>query len=298
MDMPPFRSAGMLAFPDFRGFTRGLVLWNIGIFFALLLLNVALPAVGGQLFAILALSPALVAHGFLWQLITYCFVHVGLLGTALELLSLWFLGAFLEASNGSRWVAELYFVSVFGAGLAAVALAFAAAAGATSGGAFGSLAVSGMSLQPLAGAFGGIFGLLIAFAVLYGDMQFTLFPIPIQMKAKYLVAVYMLLALAQLFGQNRVYALAQLGGALAGYLYIKAAPRRGFTAATGQRYLDLRNDYYRWKRRSAAKKFEVYMRKQNRDVRFDSEGRYVDPDTGRPVPGQKPRDPNDRSWMN
>ncbi len=288
--MPPFRSAGMLAFPDFRGFTRTLVLWNIGIYLAFLLLNLAQPALGGQLLAIFALTPTLVAHGYIWQLITYCFVHSGLLGTALELLSLWFLGAFLEANSGSRWVAELYFASVLGAGLAAVGLAFATASGALSGG--------GFPLQPLTGAFGGIFGLLIAFGVLYGDMQFTLFPIPIQMKAKYLVAVYMLLALAQLFGQNRVYALAQLGGALAGYIYIKAAPRRGFTAATGQRYLDLRNDYYRWKRRNAAKKFEVYMRKQNRDVHFDSEGRYVDPDTGRPVPGQKPRDPNDRSWMN
>jgi hypothetical protein len=34
------------------------------------------------------------------------------------------------------------------------------------------------------------------------------------------------------------------------------------------------------------------MRKQNRDVRFDQEGRYIDPDT------LKPRDPNDRRWMN
>jgi hypothetical protein len=52
----------------------------------------------------------------------------------------------------------------------------------------------------------------------------------------------------------------------------------------------LRNNYYRWKRRRVARKFEVYMRKQNRDVRFDSEGRYIDPD--------EKRDPNDRKWMN
>ena len=53
---------------------------------------------------------------------------------------------------------------------------------------------------------------------------------------------------------------------------------------------NLRNNYYRWKRRRVARKFEVYMRKQNRDVRFDNEGRYIDPD--------EKRDPNDRKWMN
>jgi membrane associated rhomboid family serine protease len=275
----------MLAFPDFRGFTRTLVVWNIGIYFAFLLVHLAAPALEARLLLLFALTPALVAHGYLWQLLTYCFLHSGLLGTALELLSIWFLGAFLEANNGSRWVAELFFISVLGASLTAVALAFATAS------------TGGLGIGLLTGAFGGIFGLLIAFGVLYGDMQFTLFPLPVTMKAKYLVAIYMLFALAQIFGQSRVYALAQLGGALLGYIYIKSAPRRGFSAATSQRYFNLRNDYYRWKRRDAAKKFEVYMRKQNRDVRFDSEGRYVDPDTGRPVPDPK-RDPNDRSWMN
>ena len=279
------RSAGMLAFLDFRGFTRTLVVWNVGIYFAFLLLHLAVPEAAARLTMLFSLTPALVAHGQVWQLVTYCFLHGGLLGTALELLSLWFLGAFLEANHGSRWVAELYFVAVVGAGLSAVALAYATAAS------------GGLYTAGLVGSFGGIFGLLIAFAVVYGDLQFTLFPLPMQMKAKYLVAIYMLFALAQLFGENRVYALAQLGGALAGYLYIKGAPRRGFTAATGQRYIDLRNDYYRWKRRNAAKKFEVYMRKQNRDVSFDSEGRYVDPDAHR-SPSKSKRDPNDRSWMN
>ncbi|RRA48416.1 rhomboid family intramembrane serine protease [Acidipila sp. EB88] len=285
--MPPFRSSGMLAFPEFRGFTRTLVIWNVGIYFGLLLLQLAAPAVAQHVVLLFSLTPVLVTHGYLWQLVSYCFLHAGLLGTALELLSLWFLGAFLEANHGSRWVGELFFASVLGAAIATVALAYATA---DSG---------GLNVGALTGAFGGIFGLLIAFGVLYGEMQFTLFPLPVAMKAKYLVAVYILFALAQLFGQNRVYALGQLGGALAGYLYIKAAPRRGFTAATSQRYFNLRNDYYRWKRRNAAKKFEVYMRKQNRDVHFDSDGRYVDPDTeGRPGGNRARRDPKDRSWMN
>ena len=55
--------------------------------------------------------------------------------------------------------------------------------------------------------------------------------------------------------------------------------------------LRLRNAYYRAKRRRAAKKFTVYMRKQGKDVSLDEDGRYVDPDG-------KPRDPNDKRWMN
>ena len=75
-----------------------------------------------------------------------------------------------------------------------------------------------------------------------------------------------------------------------GYLYLKFLPRKGLTFAATERYFSARNEYYRWKRRRAARKFEVYMRKHNRDVHFDREGRYVDPDEG--------KNPNDRKWMN
>jgi hypothetical protein len=41
----------------------------------------------------------------------------------------------------------------------------------------------------------------------------------------------------------------------------------------------MRNSYYRWKRRRAARKFEVYMRKhENREVSFDEHGNYIPPD--------------------
>src|SRR6202012_677161 len=92
-------------------------------------------------------------------------------------------------------------------------------------------------------------------------------------------------------GGDRLGALAEICGALCGWLYFKYAPARGFAFAGAERYFGLRNSYYRWKRRRAAKKFEVYMRKQNRVVKFDDEGRYIDPDEER-------RNPNDRKWMN
>jgi membrane associated rhomboid family serine protease len=256
------RSAGMLMFPDFSGFTRKLILWNLGAYFALVLLGVASPGTHLTVITWTALVPPLVLHGAIWQLITYSFVQQGILNTAFALLSLWFLGSFLEGIHGSRWLAELYFASVLGAGLAGMAM----------------YAVLPASATALMGCWGGIFGLLIAFGVLYGEQQFMMFPLPMMIKAKYLVWVYMLITIAMLFSSQRAFALSQLGGALFGYLYIKSAPRRGFAFASSERYFGWRNNYYRWKRRRAARKFEVYMKKQNRDVHFDKEGRYIDPD--------------------
>ena len=105
-----------------------------------------------------------------------------------------------------------------------------------------------------------------------------LFPLPIGIKARYLVAIYALISIAMLFGQQRLYAFSQLGGALAGLLFIRVAPRRGFSFAFSEQWFGLRNRYYRWKRRRAARKFEVYMRSQGRNVRFDGQGRQIDDD--------------------
>ena len=105
------------------------------------------------------------------------------------------------------------------------------------------------------------------------------------------LTIYILIAVAVLLKDaNEFGALLQLSGALAGWLYVRHAPRRGIAFGFGEWYFGLRNAYYRAKRRHAAKKFEVYMGKQGREVHFDKEGRYVDPD--------EKKDPNDKRWMN
>jgi hypothetical protein len=73
-----------------------------------------------------------------------------------------------------------------------------------------------------------------------------------------------------------------LGGLLFGYLYVRRGPK-GAIAKIGvsERYYGLRNSYYRWRRRRAAKKFEVYMRQHDRDVHFDEHGNYI-PEEERP----------------
>jgi membrane associated rhomboid family serine protease len=257
-----------LAFPDFKGATRKLILINLATYFALLLANFASPS-AAKIAGLLVFDPSAFMHGALWQPLTYSFLHIGIVGTLFELLSLWFLAGFLENFHDANWVTSLYAFSVLGTAAAALVLYVVA----------GTLAPSLLlNVSPLYGCFGGIFGLLVAIGVLYGDLQFTLFPLPIGIKARYMVIIYALVAVAMLFGQERMYAFAQLGGALAGLAFVRMAPRRGMSFMLSESWYGLRNRYYRWKRRRAARKFEVYMRSQGRTVKFDGQGNRIDED--------------------
>ena len=260
------RTSSPFSFPDFSGNTRRLVLINLFAYFALLVATLAFPRPEVPLLYRFGFLPSLFMHGWIWQPLTYSFVHPGLLGTLFELLSLWFIAGFLEGLHTSNWVAGLYAVSVLGTAAAAAAIYLVSA-------------MLGYRLAefPIYGCGGAIFGLLIAIGVLYGNMEFLLF-FTIGIKAKYLAAIYALIAIAMLFGEQRMYAFAQLGGALAGLVYIELAPRRGVTFALSERWFALRNGYYRWKRRRAARKFEVYMRSQGRTVHFDGNGKLIDDD--------------------
>jgi membrane associated rhomboid family serine protease len=267
-----------LSLPAFTGVTRKLILANVVVFFALAILHWVSPGIAELLRYHLLLEPLAVAHGELWQLFTYSFLNEGILGILFGMLTLWFTGSILEASYGGRWLAELYAASVLGGALLASAISFTHIFG----------------LRPDVGAIGawsGIFGLMVGIAVLFGDQEFLLWFV-LRIKAKYMVAIYILIAVALLLKQADSFnALLQLSGALCGFLYVKFAPRRGIAFGFSERYFGIRNGYYRWKRRRAARKFEVYMRKQNREVHFDKDGRYVDPDELR-------KNPNDKRWMN
>ena len=134
-------------------------------------------------------------------------------GTLFELLSLWFLAGFLENSHSPGWVTSLYAVLRAGDSrrrnrdlCVRRPLGYAVAE------------------IPLYGCFGRHLRPAGGHRRLYGDMQFMLFPLPIGIKARYLAAIYALVAIAMLFGQQSMYAFAQLGGALAGLLYHPPGP--------------------------------------------------------------------------
>lgn len=262
----PRMSSSPFSFPAFTGATRQLILVNLGAYFALALGGLFSVTATAQLAMQLAFSPGDFLHGALWQPFTYSLMHFGILGTLFELMSLWFLAGFLENFHHASWVIGLYAVSVLGTVAAALAIY---ACSATFG--------ASLATVPLYGCFGGVFGMLAAIGVLYGDTEFLMMFI-IGIKAKYLVMVYGLVAVAMLFGEQKLYAFAQLGGAVAGLLFVKFAPRRGVTFMVSEYLYGLRNKYYRWKRHRAARKFEVYMRKQGRTVKFDAQGRQIDGD--------------------
>jgi membrane associated rhomboid family serine protease len=269
-----------LSFPPFTPAVKQLMIANGAIFLLTGLLRAfVFPNFEGWMQLHFGLVPILVVHGWVWQLITYAFLHAGLMHILFNLLALWMFGAQLETDWGYSLFMQFYFFCVIGAALLTVAISFT-----------GLLGVRPDTVT--VGASGAIYGILVAFGILHGDSEIMLFPLPFLMKAKYFVAgliaieLYLTLAPPQL-GAERVAYMAHLGGALFGYIFLKFVPRRGFGFATSERWYGFRNAWYRWKRKRAARKFEVYMRKHDRsDYRhedyFDELGNFRDPTTRAP----------------
>jgi len=263
--MARFGSA-QFAFPEFTGATRRLVLWNLGAYFALLVLGAFSVAKFTAVVFYLGLDPASFLSGLIWQPITYSFIHPSLGGAFFDLLSLWLLGGFVQSMHGSRWFSGLYATSVLGGAVATVLISL-----------LGHRWPAFQPVAPITGCLAGVFGLLAAIGLLHGEMEFQ-FLFLVTIKAKYIAIIYALVALAQTFGSMRMFAFAQLGGALAAIVYIYYAPKRGVSFTLSEGWYGVRNRYYRWKRRRAASKFQVYMRKQGRTVRFDGRGHLIEED--------------------
>src|SRR5205085_4575365 len=204
----------------------------------------------------------------IWQLVSDAFLHGGVWHVLVNMFMLWMFGGQEEEDWGAKKFLEFYLFCVVGAGLTTIAVAYLP----LPGGGPGTITI---------GASGGIYGLLIAFGMLYGDREIFMFPLPFMMKAKYMVGIMIFLVVIATFqpSQGGVANFAHLGGLLFGFLYIKFVPSRGLLYAFTERYYGVRNDYYRAKRRRAAKKFEVYMR-QHGEVpgKFDEFGNYIPPD--------------------
>jgi rhomboid family protein len=136
--------------------------------------------------------------------------------------------------------------------------------------------------------------LLMAFGILYADQEMFMFPLPFSIKAKYLVGIWIVIAIISVFepSQAGVANFAHLGGLLFGYIFVKFLPRRGLSYATSEKYFGLRNSYYRWRRKRAARKFEVYMKQHDRKVTFDEHGNYIPPEDDKKNGGSK------SGWVN
>lgn len=160
--------------------------------------------VGPQLVLLFGLVPAqVVRERWLWQTVTYAFLHGNLWHLLLNLFALWMFGRVVEASWGSGEFLKYCLICALGAAAA-------------------TLAITPFSTHPVIGASGVVYGLLVAFALLYPDTTvylYFLFP----MKAKYVALLFGLLEFtASAFGSgSHVANLAHLGGMLTGYVYIR-----------------------------------------------------------------------------
>jgi membrane associated rhomboid family serine protease len=274
-----------LSLPPFTRAVKWLVLVNAGVFLFMTILGLLVPELEHFLFQVLALTPRLVMHGLITQLATYSFLHAGLFHILFNMLWLWMFGSQFEMDWGPRRFLELYFFSVVGAALTTVAVSYTGLGGIS-------------DLTRTVGASGGVFGILMAFGMVYGNQEIFLFPFPISIRAKYFVGILIFIeiisALQAARGRGEAVAyFAHFGGILFGYLYVRFIPRRGLVFKSSERYFGLRNAYHRWKRRRAARKFEVYMRKEHhRTVSFDEHGNYIPPDEDKKDGGSK------SGWVN
>ena len=193
----------------------------------------------GRHLLLFALTPwAVVTHFAVWQLGTYLFLHGDVLHLLFNMLTLWMFGTPLEQDWGTRRFLKYYFTCGVGAGICDVVVN----------------ALIGNWGTSTIGASGAVYGLLLAFGVLYPN-QTVLFNFLFPIKAKYFVMIYGAMALLGSLNVNSgVSNIAHLGGMLFGYAYIKLRFSLPDLEA-------IRRRYRAWKLERAKRKFQVYMRK-------------------------------------
>jgi membrane associated rhomboid family serine protease len=180
---------------------KWLLLINAAMFFLPGVLGISSPVIHW-----LGLVPAAVwGKGYVWQLVTYMFLHGNIWHILINMFILWMFGAELERTWGTREFTKFYFVAGIGAGLINVV--------------FATLRPS-TAFIPIIGASGAIYGLLVAYAMLFPDRYVYLyFLIPV--KVKYLVIFLVAVEFFSTYQPDGVAHFAHLGGALVGFLYLK-----------------------------------------------------------------------------
>ena len=141
-----------------------------------------------------------------WQLITYAFLHGSLTHLAFNMYGLWMFGTELEYLLGRQWFLKLYFSSVLSAGLMQLLVT----------------SITG-GVYPTLGASGGVFGLLLAYAMFFPNRIIVLLIPPIPLPAWLFVLLYggIELLLGVTGTQAGVAHFAHLGGMIGGYLVIR-----------------------------------------------------------------------------
>jgi membrane associated rhomboid family serine protease len=188
---------------------------------------------------------AVVQQLWLWQVVTYMFLHGGLFHLLFNMLALWMFGVDLERRWGTPAFIRYYFVTAVGAAVSTILVSLLPFAFA-----------SQMYYSVTIGASGAIYGLLLAYALYYPERpiyMYMLFPIP----AKYFVLIIGGIAFLSSISDTRggIAHVAHLGGLIVGYAYL----RRG----SGGLVAEIKYRYLKWKMNRLRRKFEVYTGRGN-----------------------------------
>lgn len=200
------------------------------------------------------LTPRDVVSGYLWQPITYMFLHADLFHILFNMLSLWMLGVDLERMWGTPFFVRYYAITGIGAGLTVIVVSLL------------PLDASVRTYQAVTiGASGAIFGLFLAYALYFPNRPFYfmfLFEVPAKYFVMILGAVSLYWSIQQQGGVSHT---AHLGGFVIGYLYLRGGRLSKFNPLA-----ELKYRYLRWKIARMRKKFDVYSggRSDDRDERI------------------------------
>jgi membrane associated rhomboid family serine protease len=169
-----------------------------------------------------------------WQVISYMFFHANWGHIIFNMLSLFFIGPMLEYGIGAKRFLNLYLICGIGAiAFQWIVQAFEVHALIGSFVVQNDLQISDPAIieklqaiyaVPIVGASGAIFGVMVAFGLLYPDLELMMFFIPMPIKAKYFVIFYVGVEIWSAISpgpDDHIAHLAHLGGALLGFIMIK-----------------------------------------------------------------------------
>lgn len=189
----------------------------------------------------------------LYQLVTYMFMHASLSHLFFNMFALWMFGCIVERTWGARKFLVYYMVCGIGAGLlqemAQFVQFYMLAAENIHGFSVSQImtvakaSAVGINMWTTVGASGAIYGILLAFGMLYPEERMFIFPLPVPIKAKFFVVGYAAIELFMAFSisGDDVAHLAHLGGMLFGFLlirYWRRHPGRGYNRVGGRQFFD------------------------------------------------------------
>jgi len=204
--------------------TKNLLIINVLCFFG----NIVAHRYGVELNDMLGLHFFLASDFKLYQLVTYMFMHADFQHIFFNMFAVWMFGRTLEQVLGSKRFLTYYMVCGIGAGLVQELVQYIHYATVLSQ--YDSVN-TGISIIPMyeylnlmttVGASGAVYGILLAFGMLFPNSQMFVFPIPFPIKAKFFVIGYALIELVSGLGASGdgIAHFAHLGGMIFGFFLI------------------------------------------------------------------------------